>query len=223
MPRRKLYRKKATGARRRPALRRRRQQLTNVNRGLQPISSRYICKMKYSEVITTNAITGDYAFNLNSIFDPNRTGAGHQPYGHDTLFTLYNRYRVIACGWRIQFLPSTAGIPITVTSFPANELVVFPTGSEAKENPRTRYITQTVGGGAMTLKGKQYIPALVGRTKSQYMSDDRYQAQMGTSPNELAILNLQAFTSGDVPSSNTLQILLEYTVEFFDAKHLAQS
>lgn len=74
-----------------------------VNSALQPIPQRYITKMKYSEQVSTDA-AGRYMFNLNSIFDPNRTGTltGHQPYGFDTLATLYNRYRVISCGYRIQ-------------------------------------------------------------------------------------------------------------------------
>lgn len=210
------------GGRRVGAPFRRRGYPTNVNRSLQPIAQRYICKMKYADTITTNA-TGDFQFNLNSIFDPNRSGVGHQPYGHDTMQTLYNRYRVIACGWRINFLPSTAGVPITVASFPANEVITFTTGAEARENPRTRYVSQAPGATSLTLSGKQYLPSLVGRTKAQYMADDRYQAQMGTSPGELAILNLYTFNNGDVAAATTLQVLLEYTVEFFDVKHLAQS
>ena len=67
----------------------------NVNRSLQPFAQRYIAKMKYSEQLKVTGPAGGglaaYRFNLNSIFDPNRTGFGHQPYGHDQLAGLYNR------------------------------------------------------------------------------------------------------------------------------------
>jgi len=48
---------------------------TNVNRSLQPIPDRYICKMKYAETIQTSA-TGQFQYRLNSLFDPNFSGGG---------------------------------------------------------------------------------------------------------------------------------------------------
>ena len=70
--------------RRRRFAKRRVQKTTNVNRSLQPVPSRYICKMKYSTNVATD-INGQYIFNLNSLYDPDRTGTGHQPYGFDNL------------------------------------------------------------------------------------------------------------------------------------------
>lgn len=189
---------------------------------LQPIPARQICKMKYSEVITTDA-AGNYAFNLNSVWDPNRTGAGHQPYGRDTLATLYNRYRVISCGWRIVAVSTVASAAYQVAAQPANEVLTPPTFDEMKENPRTKYGMAIQGARPCIISGKSYLPALYGRTKSQMMSDDRYQAQVDASPAELAILNIKTATvAGDI-TFQILNVLLEYTVEWFDPKHLVQS
>lgn len=195
---------------------------TNNNLGsLNPIPQRYICKMKYAEAVATDAF-GRFTFNLNSIYDPNRTGTGHQPYGRDTLETLYNRYRVISCSYRI--LAPRNDQTIQLAAQPANEVLSFTTVSEMKENPRSRYITQSPGGQVIPLSSKVFIPSLVGRTASQYMADDRYQADMGNNPSELAILNVMCATGADVPLTNSaLNIELVYTVEFFDVKHLAQS
>lgn len=216
--------KSSSGPKRRRVARRRPQAL--VNRALHPIPQRFITKMKYAETVQTNG-NGQYYFNLNSIWDPNGSGIGHQPYGFDTLATLYNRYRVIACGYRIQpnATTSTAGQSFQVACMPANEVLSSVLSmSEMKENPRSKYIIQTGGGGAVTLSNKTYIPSLVGRTKAQYMADDRYQALTTASPQELAILNiLTSFTGGDAPGPLNVNILLEYTVEFFDIKHLGQS
>lgn len=195
-----------------------------TNRALQPVAQRYFCKMKYSESVTSDA-NGHFYFNLNSIFDPNRSGIGHQPYGRDTLATLYNRYRVIACGYRIQVLRNPAdSLTIGLGAIPANEQLLFAGFDEIRENPRAKYVVSVPTANMPVLSGKVYIPSLVGRTKSQYMADDRYQAQENASPQELAILNILTANAGGIPLSGyPISIVLEYTVEWFDVKHLTQS
>jgi len=216
----KILRKKKKQQRRRKAR-------VNVNTALQPVAQRYICKQKYSETITTDA-NGLFTFNLNSVFDPNRTGVGHQPYGFDTMASLYNRYRVISCGWRIHANAVPGVANYMVACMPANEALTILSTAEWREQPRAKYVMASAGGSVPVLSGKCYIPSLVGRTKSQYMADDRYQAQVSASPNELAILNIAtaaigAGFSGDATNSGTLHVVLEYTVEYFDIKHISQS
>lgn len=207
--------------RRRRFAKRRVQKTTNVNRSLQPIPSRYICKMKYAETVYSD-VTGQYIFNLNSLYDPNRTGVGHQPYGYDPLAQLYNRYRVISCGWRIT---SPTNSYRQIGCMPSNDSgITYTTFSEMKENPRAKYIVQATGAQVAVLHGKSYIPALMGRTKAQYMADDNYQATVTSSPAELALLYIQTSTAGDVGEVGAaIQVILEYTVEFFDIKHIVQS
>jgi len=215
-PRKKMVRRKTYG-RRKPTT-------SVVNRALHPIPQRYITKMKYSEVITGGSLFGEVHMNLNSIYDPNRSGIGHQPYGFDTLASLYNRYRVISCGYRISCATPASGNTV-LTAMPSNQPVTTGTASELRENPRCKYVTAAAGGNNIVLTGKSYIPSLVGRSKAQYMADDRYQSEVTGSPNELAILNLQLFgLSSDAPITSTnITVLMEYTVEFFDIKSLAQS
>lgn len=220
-----IRRRAAYKARRKAARKVARQALTTINRSLQPIANRYICKMKYGTTVQSSA-TGSYIFNLNSLFDPDRTGFGHQPYGFDPLANLYNRYRVIACGWRVQNPSGGTGTPVTTSSIASNDASIAWTNTGIMlENPRAKYITQCPGGGAMTLRGKQYLPALVGRTKAQYMADDTYGATVLASPTENALLYLQTFNSlsGEIIAGIGLQVLLEYTVEFYDLKHVVQS
>lgn len=199
---------------------------TLVNVGLNPIPQRYITKMKYCDSLPMpTAVLGvqSYRFNLNSIFDPNRTGGGHQPYGHDTLQTLYNRYRVIGCSYTISAISSTYSL--NVAALPSNEEVTVSSLSEAKEKPRAKFITQSPGGTIKTLKGYVSMPSLMGRTKAQYIADDRYQAQYGADPNELAILNIYAQNINDDTSAPAAQltVVLEFLVESFDVKMLGLS
>jgi len=202
--------------------------LTTVNRSLQPFANRYICKLKYATTISTNTVgnVGQYVMNLNSLWDPDRTGTGHQPYGFDNLANLYNRYRVIATGWRVQqpsFSTSSSIITAGISSNDPN--ISWADTGVMLENPRTKYITQNGGAPAETLRGKIYLPKLVGRSKTQYMADDQYQATVLASPLEFMGLYLQTFSgSTGLPLGGVaLQVVLEYTVEFFDSKHVVQS
>lgn len=215
-PKAKMIRRKVYGRRRRPT--------SLTNRALHPVPQRFVTKLKYSEVVTTAGVNAQYAMNLNSLFDPNRTGSGHQPYGYDVLALLYNRYRVISCGYRLQLALGTTTVPVVLTAISANENLTATTASEIRENPRAKYLVQNPGAGAMTLHSKTYIPSLVGRNKAQYMADDRYQSTVISSPDELAVLAIQTFSGADAPLTGVqVQVLMEYTVEFFDVKPLGQS
>lgn len=199
----------------------------NVNKALQPFAQRYITKMKYCEAVNI-ASTGPqvYRWNLNSVFDPNRSGTGHQPYGHDSLTPIYNRYRVISCSYVISGV-DTAGRYIQIAALPANEEATISslTVSEIRENPRARYITQAPNASLKMLKGYVSLPSLMGRNKAQYMADDRFQATAGSSPSEAAVLNVfaQDLADGLNTINTTLNLTLTYTVEWFDVKQLGQS
>lgn len=199
----------------------------NVNRALAPFAQRYITKMKYCEAISISS-TGPqvYKWNLNSVFDPNRSGIGHQPYGHDQLTPIYNRYRVISCSYVISGV-DTAGRYIQIASLPANEeaTIASLTVSEIRENPRARYITQAPNASLKMLKGYVNLASLTGRNKAEYMADDRYSAPASANPQELMVLNVfaQDLADGLNTINTTLNITLTYTVEWFDPKQLGQS
>lgn len=196
--------------------------MTNVNRGLQPFASRYITKMKYSETAFLSiANSYQYAFNLNSVFDPNQTGVGHQPYGFDQLTPIYNRYRVIGCKYVVNAYSTTSAIRFgticTNDGPPINNM------SELAENPRAQTRVQLPNGNTMTISGNISIPKLMGRTKQQYMADDRFQAQVTASPAELALLTIYGAGLNDAVTDINVVVTLEYTVEFFDPKPIDQS
>lgn len=202
-----------------------------VNRAIQPYAQRYICTMKYAESVglTTNAsILAQHNFNLNSIFDPNRTGIGHQPYGRDELYAIYNRYRVIGCKYTISaYNAASSGDAYSViAALPSNEEVSLSGGlPQAQETPRCKYITQAPNAPLRVLQGYVNLPALVGATKTQYMTDDDYQANFDSSPASFAILNIYAGAITGASETNTtkLNVVLEYTVECFDPKQLPGS
>jgi len=201
-----------------------RQATTVQNVGLRPIPSRFITKMKYADAFSLSAAgMSSYVYNLNSIYDPDRTGIGHQPFAFDQLATLYNRYRVISTRYRVCAVPGTDTGSIQIAALPTNDAPPISNVSEARENPRCKYVIQNAQGKINMLTGKVYIPALMGRTKQQYMADDRYQATFGQSPNEAAILNIGGSSISQVDVTMDCVITLNYVVEMFDVNKLSQS
>jgi len=198
---------------------------TNYVRRGTPIAPRTVATLKYVENLALAYLSGtanDYVFRLNSIFDPNSTGTGHQPFSHDTYQTLYNRYRVFACSWRITVPASSDTIQLAVV--PNNTLSAYSNYTLAAESPRG--ISKAVGyasGTVTVIKGHISLPRLNGSTKAQYKADDRFQAQFGSNPVEDMGLHIVANIPGGSNVTIYPVVQLMYHCEFFDPLQLGQS
>lgn len=235
--------KSKTGKSKSKAVRRRynkkRNTTVNVaNYSLNPIPARFITKMKYAQAFTMPGSTGlqTWQFRLNSIYDPDAISSGgangaHKPYGFQQLFGtaqgngLYNRYRVIGCSYVLTI--HNDNYKINFGALPSNNTVsVITTMSELRENPRAKFATQNITGTMNKITGYVSCPSVVGKTKSQYMSDDRYQATWNANPDEAISLYVYCQGLNDdsgVVMQNTVNITLEYTVECFDPNNVDQT
>lgn len=87
----------------------------NNNIGLP---TKKMVKLCYHDAVTLLPGVGllaKYDFMINNIFDPNYTGTGHQPMGHDEWAQLYTKYMVRACKVSIKYSNETSGnVPIRV-------------------------------------------------------------------------------------------------------------
>lgn len=195
--------------------------------GRGPVAPRTVAKLKYNESFASNGTIFDTVFNLNSINDPNRTGAGHQPYGYDTYATLYNRYRVYKVDVVVQgaSVSSTVGAAYKMTLVPNNTVAAYTDTSLAAESPDA--YTKYVQAGTKTMFKMSYIlPHITGATAVQYKADDRYQAAFGADPSEQICLHVCYASIGDTVVPNAVlgfTVTLIYHVEMFDPNNLAQS
>lgn len=188
-----------------------------------PVAQKTIAKLKYSDQFASATTPIDYVFNLNSIFDPNVTSAGHQPYGHDTYQTLYNRYRVFRCDYILTL--GCSGIYRVIVGA-NNTQTAYTNAQLAAESPNFRTFVTTPNT-PMIIRGSYNLPRLNGSTPQQYKSDDRFQAQFGADPTEnlcLHVVNSEVATNAS-PGANLIlyNITLIYHVEMFDPKELSSS
>lgn len=182
-------------------------------------------QLPYSEVYSSGTInTGmdDRIWNLNSIFDPDRSGSGHQPMGHDQYAPLYHRYRVVGCHATVEWYNIYAtGFTIGIDA--SNDANGITNITEFSETPGavTKVIMPTAG--SAKLSRRIDIPHLLGITKAQYMADDAYQAIVGTSSNTVAVLHVVTHAPTTGSFSYSYKIRLIYDVIYSDARQLAQS
>ena len=196
---------------------------TLVNRALNPFAAKYICRLKYTQHFT--AIGSSFTaqrFRLNSIYDPDFSGGGHQPYCHDQYAVLYNRYRVLRTSWAIT--SASAGGYNILAAIPTNGVDTISSMDHALELPRCRYLSQAPGAPLKTLRGKMGISKLMGLTQAQYRANEGCESTFGANPTDLALLAVYMSNTNrsDHPDSD-LTITLVYTVEMFDPKNFEQS
>lgn len=79
-----------------------------------------LVRMRYVDQLSLNAGIGAIAghtFRANSIFDPDQSGTGHQPMGHDQWTTFYNHYTVLGAKITVTFSNQHTGDPMIVGLF----------------------------------------------------------------------------------------------------------
>lgn len=77
-----------------------------------PLKSR--TTLRYNETVGVNpgagGVLASYQWRANDIFDPNLTGAGHQPLGRDIFAQLYSHYTVHRSRLHLTAFPMDAGM-----------------------------------------------------------------------------------------------------------------
>jgi len=188
-------------------------------------------KLRYVQSISIDpaaAFIDRYTFRANSCFDPDWTGAGHQPLGWDQWTVFYNHYVVV--GSKISAVctsgAATSGIlvsGITLTSQNGAATTV----EHLLEQGLTKSKKQSVHAGAQRPKtcysnfsAKKYF-----NVTNMMDNLDRLGAPVGANPQELAFY--QVWAGNSVPSVDhpTVDFLvtIEYIVVFSEPKELAQS
>lgn len=205
---------------------RREPRMTTVVRGRGPVAEKTIVRLKYNQTFISDGTLLDYRFNLNSLYDPDLTSTGHQPYGYDTYATLYNRYRVFKVK---AYIGSCTNVSTSVINFTAmaNNLTTTQTNpSLAAEKPGAINKVLTYNQ-PVFIKRTFHLPSVCGVSPQTYASDDRYQAQFGFSPAENLVLHIcssNMATDGAVTGSTQFtNITFIFYCEVFDAIDLGQS
>lgn len=175
--------------------------------------------MRYSETFSQSVAVGSnfsYIYNANSLYDPNRTGVGHQPRGFDQLTPLYNRYRVDKFSYVVQFGPS--GLDYGVCVGVVNGINTFTTILDLAEASRSISKVVSYAGSSVSYKGKVSLHNVLGRSREAYHIDDVTGGTATTSPSEVIGLYLvienPATNAGAITAYFTVNLV--YEAVFYD-------
>lgn len=182
--------------------------------------NRKTIKMIYSEKFNLGgALLGApsvYQFRLNSIYDPNYTGTGHQPTTHDQMALIFENYCVTDVRYKISMVNTentVAGlVAIQVTD------VVDAVGNITTLIEQGQCEWRPLGVlngdyGVAVFTGQVDIPKLHGKPRAQYMDDAANISSFGASPVDLSYLNiyLSEASTGTAPVA-ICTIEMEFTV-----------
>lgn len=221
-------RSKGMKKRSRKTAKRGRTRRTTVVTGI-PRPPRVIVRLPYVTSLKMGAgvgggITG-YLLNTNSLFDPDRSGIGHQPLGFDEWKAMgYNKYRVFACDYDISIVSNSQSAPCRAVVNAQNTSTVPGDDSffESVGARDTRIIEY--GSGPKRFKGRVSLPNILGMTNEQYRTNTLTASQVTASPSEIATLVVAISPLDNTSSVNCYATCrLTYYAELYDPSPITLS
>lgn len=185
-----------------------------------PFPRTMYAKLRYTTVINFNASAGTatrHYFRAGSIFDPDYTGVGYQPYGHDTYATIYNHYRVVKSDCKI----------CNTTNGANNIMGIFLSDDTA---------SPTNFNAIKLVKPSKHVP-LCGTTESHtlamtYNSEAAFPGQsqnttalFGNNPAEEQYFTIYVTGSNELadPGAVSIEVNIDYYVEMSELQSLPES
>lgn len=192
-----------------------------------PFPTRMAGKLTYCETITrTESVSPQNIqfMSCNSLYDPNATGAGHQPYGHDTYATIYNQYTVM----KAKITVTAAQLVSNTNAFTWGIGIVDDTATNPGYDYTFERPTHTIRP-MMQIAGQQGKPLTLWWDRNKrFPKQDTYaslSASFGSSPAEQEYFEIAAQAGS--PSSNLGTIYyfiqIDYYCEFYELKDLGSS
>lgn len=194
------------------------------------LPDRYECELVYFDRYSfshTVGSQGNQQFRLNSLFDPDYTGTGHQPMGYDQITPLYHQYCVLDVKVDGEvFIPPgylsaldyafwcDAAYQLTPTASPSAPIVVAERPG-AVFGVAQAYVKQTFS--------RTYnIPSIMGQTEQEYVAANVVPVT-GNASEALFGQFCCAPSDGASSFASTLWVKLTFRVLFMGRAPVAQS
>jgi len=169
---------------------------------------------------------GSQIFRLNSIFDPDYTYTGHQPYFRDQLAALYNTYKVLKCEADLKFYFADSTAIALKATCRASQFNTGGTMTLESEQPESTTVTCVALTGPARHHKVYDIAQIQEVDQVIWARDATQRTAMGSNPTAGAflIVAFQQMNLGN-PSASTavLEVKFKFTVVCTDLIRQAQS
>lgn len=186
-----------------------------------PFPAKATARLRYSTTIVLDpgaAVPAAYLFRANSIHDPDFSGIGHQPYGHDTYQSIYNHYNVRSSTITITPTKPRNGIyGVTLT----DDSTVQSDYDTIREVKGTKYAVCSDNGSPQSTVTQYY--------NCNQNFDIPFQkatsATFGNSPSEGMYFHVwaESVLSTEDGSQNSFVVNISFVVDMWELKDLGQS
>lgn len=215
--------------RKRTSLRRRRQRRNRSAMNKPFIPDRVVKKLIYNDRISIDPATGlasVYQFRANSIYDPDYTGIGHQPMGHDEMVNFYNSYTVLGARLKATFFnPDNTEPMIGTVALRAAPTVVQTDPNTVMEGRQVgwRFINDTGSNRPKTIT--KYYSGKKMSGVSDILDQTNQRAGIGHNPGNTHMFQIHAMPIDSLTdlSPVTVNVRIEYIVMFQDPKNISGS
>ena len=231
MPYKRKYRKKKY-----PVRRRRRRPHTRHKNTLsvgRMLPDSTIVTLTYGDIVQINpnaAFSTAYVFRANSIFDPDRTGTGHQPLGRDEWSNFYNHVTVLGSRIKATFVPrgstATTSSGLVAITLKANDTVSVDPITPLLEAKGAKWAY--MGLGNATAKGttlRNYFSAKKFFGVTDVNDNNDLKAAVGFNPAEQAYFHVQVGPQDGLADAQPIDVIvqIDYICRYQERKTLLQS
>jgi len=197
-----------------------------LSRGDYGFPDRLVTKLRYCDVVYLSGAgvtLRQNLFRMNSLYDVDYTGAGHQPMWHDQLAAIYARYRVLGSKAKVTFVPITVNGDETSVVGPWHVGVTGKQTGAALTAGSYNYMEDGDNDWAV-LADRQGSPGVVTkyltfspkRDLGYEPDDDVVSAAFGSTPSSVYYLNAWSIDHSTTATSNMMVTVdIEFTVEVY--------
>lgn len=192
-------------------------------------------RLRYAETFSVNQPAPYHQqFRLNSLFDPDFTGGGHQPLQFDQYHQWYKSYLVTDCTATIMITQTnTTDFPVLLTYAVRNDQIISALSIKEALEQGNRSVMQLgyagSGSSAKTMTRSASVAKYYG-TKSVKPTDDHFVGLtggigVGSNPADWVVGTVSVYR-GDDSSSNVsfvMTVVLDFKCQFFGQKEIAES
>lgn len=189
--------------------------------------------MKYCQFIAldpgTAGVPDYHYYRMNSIFDPDFSGTGHQPMGHDTYAALYNHYYVKSVKATVYFTSTSAvGTDATICGMRFdNDTTTTPSGglNELTEQTGSNWTVLGNRNNRSTARLSKTFNTARHFGSIAKWNQSGLGASFGANPSTIAYLQLYAAPIDTAVNAAAINcyVVLTYTVYCTDPKELTLS